>query len=444
MARSRFIAAITIAIAVACPGNARTQADAADTGSSIHAQYLAELAEFKAAGIPTSLSEIFPQPHSADQNAAPIYVKLGDGHSFPAGDDETNIMPVLQPGATEADWKNAHTFLKKHADLVAAVHEAASKPQCFTAGRAGVKDPAAILLPELAPIRRAARILSVESQVLAYDGKPHEAIKNAELGFHVSEHAYQDPLLIGWLVGIASDAITINSFESIMLLNRHQPNVVAEAAQALASSRHSHTVSDALKGEAAFGIAELAFIRSNRFGGLNDLGAGDAANSPLAKKTPAEWSDFVDSNGIQLMKYYRQIIADAAGPYPISSQNVAAQFAKLDSQHGEDTYIVHILFPVFSKIMVKDAQIAARAAIVQASAALYIWRAKHSEYPATLQEAADKVPADPFDLKPIRYRRDSAGFVLYSVGENGKYDGGAHTDFQVVLRVSGDGVANWK
>jgi len=449
MAQSRLIAAaIIITIAVVCSGNARTQADPVKNGGSIHSQYLAEFAKFKAAGIPTSLSEIYPKQPPDDQNAFPIYIKIGDVRSFPSGNDEILALAVLNPGATETDWKNAHAFLHANADLVAAVHEAASKPQCVMPGRADTKNPSAALMSEMAPIRRAARLLSIESQVLAYDGKSREAIKNAGLGFHISDHAYQNPILLGMLVGIASDAITINSVESIMLLNRHQPNVVAEAGQMLESSRHSHTMIDALKGEAAFGISQMAFIRNSIHGSadLDALAAGGElpATLHLSKMTTAEWNDFVDSNNIQWMKYFREIIADAADPYP----TLSAKFAKIDAgmaaQHGNDVYLLQALDPPFTKVAVKEAQNDARAAIVQASAALYIWRAKHGEYPATLQEATDTVPADPFDLKPIRYRRDGAGFVLYSVGDSGKYDGGAHTDFQVVLRVSGDGVANWK
>ncbi len=37
------------------------------------------------------------------------------------------------------------------------------------------------------------------------------------------------------------------------------------------------------------------------------------------------------------------------------------------------------------------------------------------------------VPLDPFDNKPLRYRKDDQGVIVYSVGPDGKDDGGDRT-----------------
>src|ERR1017187_3346263 len=44
--------------------------------------------------------------------------------------------------------------------------------------------------------------------------------------------------------------------------------------------------------------------------------------------------------------------------------------------------------------------------------------------PALVPEFLAEVPRDPVDGKPLRYRLDGKTFLLYSVGENGKDDGG--------------------
>jgi hypothetical protein len=38
------------------------------------------------------------------------------------------------------------------------------------------------------------------------------------------------------------------------------------------------------------------------------------------------------------------------------------------------------------------------------------------------------VPTDPFDGRPLRYRRDPEGAVVYSVGPDGKDNGGSLAD----------------
>lgn len=47
----------------------------------------------------------------------------------------------------------------------------------------------------------------------------------------------------------------------------------------------------------------------------------------------------------------------------------------------------------------------------------------------------DKVPIDPYDGEPLRYRRLDPGFVVYSTGINGRDDGGQEP---ASLRLSGE------
>lgn len=61
--------------------------------------------------------------------------------------------------------------------------------------------------------------------------------------------------------------------------------------------------------------------------------------------------------------------------------------------------------------------------------ALKRYQLEHGNYPSDLNslvtEFLPKVPLDPVDGRPLRYRRNADGtFLLYSVGENGLDDGG--------------------
>lgn len=67
--------------------------------------------------------------------------------------------------------------------------------------------------------------------------------------------------------------------------------------------------------------------------------------------------------------------------------------------------------------------------IVITAIALKRYQLKHGAYPENLNslvpDFVSAVPRDPVDGKPLRYRQNSDGtFLLYSVGENGKDDGG--------------------
>jgi hypothetical protein len=55
--------------------------------------------------------------------------------------------------------------------------------------------------------------------------------------------------------------------------------------------------------------------------------------------------------------------------------------------------------------------------------ALADFRAAHKRFP-TLEEASGLIPLDPFTNRPLIYRLTNEGFVLYSVSDNFKDDGG--------------------
>jgi hypothetical protein len=77
--------------------------------------------------------------------------------------------------------------------------------------------------------------------------------------------------------------------------------------------------------------------------------------------------------------------------------------------------------------------------IFQVSLALHIFWQERDRYPESLSVLVPQylpaVPKDPFDGKPLRYRLDSNGFRIWSIGTDLKDNGGVHPD-DVALSVS--------
>ena len=67
------------------------------------------------------------------------------------------------------------------------------------------------------------------------------------------------------------------------------------------------------------------------------------------------------------------------------------------------------------------------------------YHADHSAYPVELQALVpkylDKVPLDPFTQKPLVYKRQGEGYILYSVSANMHDDDGIDTDDQPLLDI---------
>jgi hypothetical protein len=77
----------------------------------------------------------------------------------------------------------------------------------------------------------------------------------------------------------------------------------------------------------------------------------------------------------------------------------------------------------------REARCLANVRLALTAVALEQFRAAHNNrYPASLSELApnylDATLMDPFDGQPLRYRKQDAGYVLYSIGADLKDDGG--------------------
>jgi hypothetical protein len=74
--------------------------------------------------------------------------------------------------------------------------------------------------------------------------------------------------------------------------------------------------------------------------------------------------------------------------------------------------------------------------LTRLAAALSLYRAEFGVYPQQLNELVpgvlDVLPVDSYHHEPFSYLRTEDGYLLYSVGENGRDDGGSHEQWEVL------------
>ena len=121
------------------------------------------------------------------------------------------------------DWNDAWMpFLEEHlADNAAALdfikREAASGSGYFDHDwQAGRNMP----LPELGPVRAAARALSLDAVVKAHKGDVAGAMEDVRLGFRLRRLINGDPLFTPKLVGFATDVITSSALKGALATGR--------------------------------------------------------------------------------------------------------------------------------------------------------------------------------------------------------------------------------
>jgi hypothetical protein len=439
-----------------------------------------ELEEARKAGLPTSAKELQPPLPPDDQNAALLYLKWADMRKSKAitGDDEAEVTKLSDITVPDLQVVAGRRILAEKQDALRMIHQAVSRPYCVF-----VKDWSqglAILYPELAYVRSMARWLIAESGVMLRDGKPMEAIHNTALGFQMVRHVAQNPDEIHYLVAIALQRTTLGALENILLAYGDKPEVVSAVQQVVDKEMPRLKASDGLRAQIVMVLATADLLRKSEeeqrrdFGLTNNKDATmlDALrtlmqpnveaenlkdkNPPLvmpmttsmpSRKDPAAYGRWVDENAILAVRSLRTIIPAADKPFEEANKTVRTVARDLLYQtfkdaapellKGKDPKVEKPLPPSSATLAslfimgcgeiitarVRD-YTNARTDALRAGAALMNFRAKRGRFPDKLADAVSPVPTDPFDGKPLKYRREGAGFVVYAAGRNLDFNGG--------------------
>ena len=288
-------------------------------------------------------------------------------------------------------------------------------------------------------LRDAARFISYESILLAHEGKFNEAIANQALGFRIAKHGDSDGVVIAYLVAAACDAITLRGLEIILHLSRPNKDVSGRVRRAVLEFAPRYDLRRALAKEAGFNAATFERLRQSGAEGLRMLenfSGVTIGDEPLKspKLGPSEqkaFADFVDAGEADYLD--AMIRASKALGKPLAERRrlLLEIETELDSAPPNPVHIFRLItlgtlitLATLERIETSGALQEARQHVLLAGAALLAYRAEHSGFPERLDQAMEKPANDPFTGKPLQYRREGEGFVVYSVGESGEFDGG--------------------
>ena len=114
----------------------------------------------------------------------------------------------------------------------------------------------------------------------------------------------------------------------------------------------------------------------------------------------------------------------------VNPDNSDSDFWFTDPAKANFHYIASSSLPAFERAFDKVMKVETARQLAIAAIVLKRYQLKHGNYPPDLKslvpEFVPAVPRDPVDGQPLRYRLNADGtFLLYSVGENGKDDGGS-------------------
>ena len=132
----------------------------------------------------------------------------------------------------------------------------------------------------------------------------------------------------------------------------------------------------------------------------------------------------VTANRATLLERMNEAV-DIAG---LPSEEQGPRFQALEASIGKDPLLVRELVPAISKVSQAERRTKAQLRCGAAGLAVERYRLQHGRWPDSLADLTGDllptVPRDPFDGRPLRYRSDDVGVIVYSIGPDGKDDGG--------------------
>ena len=332
---------------------------------------------------------------------------------------------------TQSDWDSARRAFRRHGDIVALIHRAALKPGCFFDRR--WEDGTEMKFPEVPIMRRCERVLELESLLLARDGHVEEAVRTQALGFRIARHAGSDPCLLGHLVGLVCDSIALAGMNRILRMKGTDGRVAQAVRDVVARERLDSDPSRAMWGEIV-----MMGVTIDRFKARPSLTLSLASDGGSPSDSEARILDsplirplmgrFLDASFAVILRWDRMLLLSLQEPTYLE-QRAERRLQHLDNMNertASDFNLVSVLamtvVPVYTQSFANDAKMNARRQVLVAATAVLAFRVRHGAYPANLAQAAPHT-IDPFSDGPLRYRREGSGFVVYSIGEAGKFTG---------------------
>ena len=278
--------------------------------------------------------------------------------------------------------------------------------------------------PQYAKMRALARLLSLRAQVQSAQGDWNGAIGSDLDSIQMGEEMPHGGPVIGMLVGGACQAIGRRpTWNAVNHLTAAQAKATARRLERI---RADHVpFADTLQEEEWEGQASLLELMRQR----------DWPGNLVTISTPGDdgesttWQQRGFLIRVRLMgkrailsnytRYLDHAIVNARQPF-------AAHLADLTMPTDP---VSQILLPVYSKARAREVGEDAQNALLLTTLALRAYKLDHGIYPTALSALAPTyfkaVPADPFALSgPLRYKRSTSGYLLYSIGPDGKDDGG--------------------
>jgi hypothetical protein len=409
------------------------------------------------AGFPATSAELnkwYVQPPPGE-NAADIYIQAfshfdvwtnRDAHFSPTagGKDQTKFMsptagkrdllPIVGMAKLPPDYgplpeeqeKLVAEYLSDNAEALKLLHQAASMKYCRYP--ADLAEGGMVSLRHIGSLRQAEKLLELEV-IHALDQKQQaQAVESAIAALSASRSLNEEPMLISYLVQVACEGLALENVKRIVNTASLTDSQLMQLSAALQESDNLPSLTRAMVGERCFEGDIFQDVRSGKTPLKDVYIVEERLDLPIFLVATYKLSRLLDLDYRTYLDSMDGFIMATQLPPP---QNVAAaqvvettvQQLPLHRRVLSGTFTVGL-----DRAIMNACRNAAQLRNAQVVIAIERYRLANNKLPDQLSNLVPtflaSVPSDPFDGKPLGYKKTSDSYTVYSVGESPRDNNG--------------------
>jgi hypothetical protein len=271
--------------------------------------------------------------------------------------------------------------------------------------------------------RPVANLLILDAMERGQEGDADGAVASSRACLSASRSIGDEPFAISMLIRHAIRADALRALERALAQGEPGAAVLLEYQTALEEDVRDNPLANAIQGERAGMDQLMREIAEGRTNPRVILGRGPTGNATI--------DDFY-FRGIAaptltravLLEYYNDVLEIARRPAHERPELLKQKTPKA----AQLPRLAKSLMPSMDKLMEVDVRQLAFVRAAIAALAVERYRIDTGQYPEQLEAITPKylatAPLDPYDGRPLRYKRLADGVVIYSIGQDGTDDGG--------------------
>jgi len=399
------------------------------------AEVRARHAAIRAEGYPVTYEELdawYEEP-AFGQNAASLYIRAFSLY-IKIAEEEKVRFPIVGDGevpkgrAVLADEikKLILAHLAANEETLELLHKASAVSRC--------RYPGTLAPGSIGAIHHAGNaadlteLLILDVLIRAEEGRPDAAVRSLVSAMRIGRSLKDYPAILPTLLRILCDARAVQALERVMTVSRLGDAQLVRLADVFEQGRADNGLARALAGDRCRGIRAFQdpkFMWADMDGEY--------------RWRPWHWvyqaGGLMEQDHVFFLDTSSKWIRAARLPLPERIEALKVldeQIQRSEGKRRRKRLVSGLQSPLFRKVCVQDAWSVGKTRAARTGIAAERFRLRTGKLPEKLAQLAPEfvssVPSDPFDGKPLRFKRLDEGYVLYSVGENGEDDGGSNEE----------------